>query len=329
MNKWVEKILNSPKRLALPIMTHPGIEMIGKTTREAVTDGVVHFKAIQALAEKYDAFGSTVIMDLTVEAEAFGATVSFTDHEIPNVGGRLVSDLSAIEALQIPSLDEKRVPEYLKANRLAVENISKPVFSGCTGPFTLAGRLYDMSEIMVGIYIEPEAIQLLLDKCTAFIIRYCLELKKLGAAGVIMAEPAAGLLSDEDCSLYSSVYVKKIVEAVQDEDFLVVLHNCGKTGQCTKAMIESEAEALHFGNVMDMLQALEACPKDRIVMGNLDPVGLFKLSASEKVYAETMSLLEKTEKYKNFVLSTGCDVPPRIPAENIDAFYRALYDFNA
>jgi len=39
-------------------------------------------------------------------------------------------------------------------------------------------------------------------------------------------------------------------------------------------------------------------------------------------------LLEKTAKYKNFVLSTGCDLPPHVPAENIIAFFDALKEFN-
>ncbi len=42
-----------------------------------------------------------------------------------------------------------------------------------------------------------------------------------------------------------------------------------------------------------------------------------------------MDLLEATAKYPNFILSTGCDVPPGIPFENITAFYSALEEFNA
>ena len=74
------------------------------------------------------------------------------EHEVPSVTGRLVYDEETVNNLQVPSLSAGRMPEYLKANRLAVENIKdKPVLSGCIGPFSLAGRLYDMSEIMVGI----------------------------------------------------------------------------------------------------------------------------------------------------------------------------------
>lgn len=329
MNKFIKQLLDSDKRIAIPIMTHPGIEAIGKKVFDAVTNGEVHYQAIRNVTETYNTAACTVIMDLTVEAEAFGCTISMPEHEVPSVTGRLVYDEESVNRLQVPSLSVGRMPEYLKANRLAIENIKdKPVLSGCIGPFSLAGRLYDMSEIMVGIYIEPDVIKTLLDKCTAYITAYCKELKSLGATGVIMAEPAAGLLSNDDCQEYSTVYVKQIVEAVQDENFTVILHNCGNKGQCTQAMIDSGAAALHFGNAVDMVATLEQCPSDLIVMGNIDPVGILKQASSEDVYRITSDLLAKTAGYKNFVISSGCDMPPLVPEANIKAFYKAVADFN-
>ncbi|WP_288732560.1 uroporphyrinogen decarboxylase family protein [uncultured Parabacteroides sp.] len=329
MNKFIKQLLDSDKRIAIPIMTHPGIEAIGKKVFDAVTNGEVHYQAIRNVTETYNTAACTVIMDLTVEAEAFGCTISMPEHEVPSVTGRLVYDEESVNRLQVPSLSVGRMPEYLKANRLAIENIKdKPVLSGCIGPFSLAGRLYDMSEIMVGIYIEPDVIKTLLDKCTAYITAYCKELKSLGATGVIMAEPAAGLLSNDDCQEYSTVYVKQIVEAVQDDNFTVILHNCGNKGQCTQAMIDSGAAALHFGNAVDMVATLEQCPSDLIVMGNIDPVGILKQASSEDVYRITSDLLAKTAGYKNFVISSGCDMPPLVPEANIKAFYKAVADFN-
>lgn len=330
MKKWMEEVMAQPKRVALPIMTHPGIEYIGKTVREAVTDGQTHFEAIKALAERYPSAASTVIMDLTVEAEAFGAKILIPEEEIPTVTERLVSDAASVEALQVPSLDAGRVPEYLKANRLAAEAITdRPVLAGCIGPFSLAGRLYDMSEIMVAIYIEPDVIMSLLEKCTAFLIDYCKALKATGVAGVVMAEPAAGLLSDEDHMVYATPYIQQIVEAVQDDDFTIVLHNCGNMGQCTHAMVECGARALHFGNLVDIPQALTEVPEDMMVMGNLDPVGVLQQATPEAVAAATTDLLEKTAGAKNFIISTGCDLPPAVPEANIKAFFDAVEAYNA
>lgn len=329
MKEWINQVIQNKETLAIPIMTHPGIEFIGKTVRNAVTDGQVHYEAIKALCDKYPAAAATVIMDLTVEAEAFGAEIIFPENEVPSVSGRLLADEDAIEKLEIPALNRGRIPEYLKANMLAARNIAdRPVFAGCIGPYSLAGRLYDMSEIMMLIYINPEAATTLLRKCTDFITRYCMALKATGVNGVVIAEPAAGLLSNEDCLNYSSVFVKEIVEKVQDEHFTVVLHNCGNTGHCTQAMVYTGAAAYHFGNKIDMEEALKEVPADALAMGNLDPVSLFKMAGTEEMKKMTLQLLEATSPYPNFVLSSGCDIPPYTPPANIDAFYTALKTFN-
>lgn len=325
MKQFLDSILNSNKVKAFPVMTHPGIEALGYTVKDAVTNGQVHFEAIQYISENYDTIACTSIMDLTVEAEAFGAEINLADDEIPTITGRLVSDADSVAYLKVPSLDQGRIPQYLLANKLAAESITnKPVFSGCIGPFSLAGRLYDMSEIMVAIYIEPDVILELLSKCTELLINYCKALKDSGTAGVIIAEPAAGLLSNEDCLMYSTDFVKLIVDAVQDDSFTVVLHNCGNSGHCTQAMIASGANALHFGNAIDMKDVLEECPSEIVVIGNLDPVGVFKQGTEDSIKKAVNDLLVQTSAYPNFVISSGCDLPPFVPEENILAFLNAV-----
>lgn len=330
MLRWQESIRQNPVRVAIPIMTHPGIDFIGKNVRDVVTDGQAHYAAIMALAQHYPAAASTIIMDLTVEAEAFGCPVSFGDHEIPAISAPAVADAASVESLAIPSLDQGRIPQYLLATRLAAANVKgKPVLAGCIGPFSLAGRLHDMTELMVATYTEPEMVEALLEKCTRFLITYAQALKATGAHGLVMAEPAAGLLSAEMCDRFSSVYVKRVVEAVQDDNFLFILHNCGNTGHATQSMVSTGARAFHFGNKIDLVRVLQEVPADRLVLGNLDPVSVFKSATPEGVYAAAAALLEQTKSFPNFILSSGCDTPPGVTAANIAAFFKALADFNA
>lgn len=82
MNKFIKQLQDSDKRIAIPIMTHPGIEAIGKKVVDAVTDGEIHYQAIRHVTETYDTKACTVIMDLTVEAEAFGCTISMPEDEV-------------------------------------------------------------------------------------------------------------------------------------------------------------------------------------------------------------------------------------------------------
>lgn len=330
MTGWKARTIASPRRRAIPIMTHPGIELCGTTVRQAVTDGKAHARAILALDARYPADACTVIMDLTVEAEAFGARIVFPENEVPSVIEPPVHDPAGIDALPVPGIDAARIPQYLEANRTVAWAIGdKPLLAGCIGPFSLAGRLFGMSELMMALFTAPDAVCRLLEKCTQFIETYCRALRDTGAQGVIMAEPAAGLISNDDCLRYVTPYIRRIVESVQDDRFLVILHNCGDTGHCTEAMVGTGAAGYHFGNQADMVAALDACLGEALVMGNLDPVGIFKGASPEEVYRATRDLLETTRRYPNYVISSGCDVPPAVPAANIEAFYRAVTDYNA
>lgn len=331
MNKWIQSVLESNERLAIPLMTHPGIELCGENVLSAVNSGKIHYDAIKSLHDKFhpSVSVSNIMMDLTVEAEAFGSKIKFSESEVPAVIGRIVSDHESIEQLKIPSLSDGRIPEYLKAAEIAAQQISDcPVFAGCIGPFSLAGRLFDLSEIMTELYINPDSIKLLLEKCSSFLFSYVKKFKELGANGIIMAEPAAGLLSAEMCDEFSSVFIKPIVDEVQDENFLFVLHNCGNTGHATQSMLSTGAKALHLGNKINIIDALEEVPENILIMGNLDPVGVFKLATAEQVYDKTTNLLDETGSYKNFIISTGCDTPPGVPMENIEAFFNAVKNYN-
>ncbi len=331
MRRWVGDVIGGRRRLAVPLMTHPGIALSGKKVIDAIKKGENHFAAIKAIHDTYPTAVAVanIMMDLTVEAEAFGSHVRFAEDEVPTVTGRIVHDEESIRALTIPTLGTARIPEYLRATGLAVDHLTdRPVFAGCIGPISLAGRLYDMSELMTALYTEPDSIKQLLRKCSEFLLEYVLEFKKLGANGIIMAEPAAGLLSAEMCDEFSSVFVRDIVGKVQDEQFIFILHNCGNTGHCTASMVSTGAWGLHLGNKIDMAGVLRDIPKDVIAMGNLDPVGVFRMASPQKMHDETMALLEQTAEFRNFIISSGCDTPPGVPKENIDMFFDTVAEFN-
>ena len=116
MKEWMGKVMSDTTRIAIPIMTHPGIELSGRKVIDAVTDGEVHAEAIVALNQKYPASASTVIMDLTVEAEAFGAEVVFPEDEVPSVTGRL---LHTIRRSKLFRSHHSMVPGF--------RNTSKPI----------------------------------------------------------------------------------------------------------------------------------------------------------------------------------------------------------
>ena len=318
-------VLASARRLALPITTYPGLALTGATVRAAVNDPQVQFDAVAALHERYPTPFALSAMDLSAEAEAFGCTLHISDNEIPSVTGRLVTNLEQARKLQVPQPGDRRTAVYLETVRRLKQLPSRPlVLGGCIGPFSLASRLVGVSEALELTLAEPDLIQVVLEKSAEFLAAYARAFKAAGADGLIMAEPAAGLLSPRSLSTHSSVYVKRIAAAVEDGHFALILHNCAARLLHLPAILETGLNSFHFGAPMDLPAALGKVSPDVVLCGNLDPAGVFCQLAPAEVTARTADLLARTAAHRNYVFSSGCDVPAGAPLASLDAFYAAM-----
>lgn len=330
MYKWLETMKNARAKKPLPILSFPAAQLKGIAVSDLVRSGELQAECMIAAAERCDAAASVSMMDLSVEAEAFGASVRFSEDEVPTVTGRLVEGPEQAAALRVPQVGAGRTGEYLKGARLASGRITdRPVLGGVIGPYSLAGRLMGMADIMVRCIEDPEPVRVVLEKAAGFIAEYALAYKRAGAAGIVMAEPAAGLLSPKMNDEFSTAYIRDIVARVQDEHFIVIYHNCGNTLPLVKSLLANGAKAYHFGNAVDMLDMLKLMPPDKVVMGNVDPSGRFMGGTPDSVYAATAELMERCGGYSNWVPSSGCDIPPRASWDNIDAFFKAVKDYYA
>ena len=175
---------------------------------------------------------------------------------------------------------------YIDAIQKACTKITdRPVFAGVIGPFSLAGRLMGVSDALIYCFEEPDMVHIILEKATEFLIKYCKEYKKAGANGVVMAEPLAGLLSPALAEEFSAEYVRRIVKEIQDEEFLVIYHNCGDSALKTiDTIVTNGCRAFHFGNVIDMEEIVKHIPDNMLAMGNVDPAGEFRNGTPESIY---------------------------------------------
>ena len=318
----------SDEQKGLPILSFPAVQKMDATVAQLVKTAELQAQAMEIIAHQTDTLAAVSLMDLSVEAEAFGATVRFYEDEVPVVIGQLVSDEDEANALQIPSLDAGRAKICVEGVRLAKERIQdKPVIAGMVGPYSLAGRLMDVTEIMYICFDEPEVVHTVLDKATAYLISYGQAMKDAGADAIMMAEPLAGILSPDMAEEFSVPYVKRIVDALQDDHFAVLYHNCGNSVPAMLDQIFSQGAAgYHFGNAVDMRKIMESAPADALCMGNIDPAAQFTHGTPESMTQATKDLLSQCGGYKNFIPSSGCDIPAHANWNNIQAFFDALKD---
>lgn len=328
MKQWLTDYINAPVKKAMPVLSFPGVQIIGHTVEELVKSGELQAQCMKAIADRFDTGVAFSLMDLSVEAEAFGAPVHYSEDDVPTVHDTLIHDEDEAEALQVPKVGDGRTGECVEGIRRACELITdRPVLAGIIGPYSLAGRLLDMTEIMILCYEEPEMVETVLEKATEFLIEYAKAFKEAGANGVCMAEPAAGLLSPNLIDEFSSPYVQKVREAVEDENFVVMYHNCGNIIPLLNNVKSLDATAYSFGNAIDIEEALKVIEPEKMVIGNIDPAGTIRNGNPESIRKETLELMERCCKYPNFVIASGCDIPPMSPLENIQAFFDAVNEF--
>lgn len=317
----------SNKHLSMPILSYPSISYLLITVKELLNSSEYQVKGMKYIADNFPSSAALSYMDLSTEAEAFNSTIRFVNDEIPTVIGRVINTPDEINNITLPDINNGRIKTAINTIEKAKKIITnKPIYAGIIGPYSLAGRLMDMTELMMNCYDEPDLIHKLLRLCSDFITKIIIKYKNAGADGIIIAEPAAGLLSPTLCEEFSSNYIKDINSKVNDENFIFIYHNCGNTLPLYQSIIDINADIYHFGNSIDIEKMLKLMPEDKIIMGNIDPI-LIKNGTPEQIRKTVLELLSRCGHYDNYIISSGCDIPPTAPLINISAYFNSVKEF--
>ena len=115
MNKheWIAGILAEKHKKPLPILSYPAIQKLGTTVRELIMSSTLQARGMKIVADSFPTLASVSLMDLSVEAECFGANIIVSDGEVPTVSGALVTTPEEAAALKVPPLSAGRAGLYV------------------------------------------------------------------------------------------------------------------------------------------------------------------------------------------------------------------------
>lgn len=131
MRKWIQDCISAPVKKAMPILSFPGIQLTGHTVDEMVRSGHLQAVCMEAIARKFDTAAAFSLMDLSVEAEAFGSPIHYSGDEVPTVTAALIHDEEEAEALQVPDVGAGRTGECVSGIREVSALITdRPVLAG-------------------------------------------------------------------------------------------------------------------------------------------------------------------------------------------------------
>ena len=112
MKKWIQDMIRADVKKPLPVLSFPGIQITGNTVEEIVGSGKLQADCMEAIAKKFDMAAVLSLMDLSVEAEAFGSPVRYSAEEVPTVTAPIIHDEDEAEALRRMRRIDKERTEY-------------------------------------------------------------------------------------------------------------------------------------------------------------------------------------------------------------------------
>jgi len=310
------------KNLVIPLLGAPGITLSKTTLRENLTNSEVQYKTLSMLIDKFSPDGIFPMMDLTVEIEALGSETNFPENANPSVVKPLIKNR---EDLKILKGNWQGISGRMKVFIEVMEKIAKKysIIKGgyVIGPFTMAGEFMGANDIAMQAMLNPELVAELVNFSLEVISEYANALFNAGADAIAVLEPLAVILSPKKYKEFSLYPFKKLVSNLNNKP--LILHICGNTNHLIKSMLDSGAVGLSLDSVINFEELKKIIPQEITLMGNLNPVKIFLQSTPDQVAEATKSLKESMKDTKNFILSSGCDLPLNTPLENIAAFMKA------
>jgi uroporphyrinogen decarboxylase len=332
------------KSFVVPLLGYPGLQLTKTTVLQVLTDGNAHFETICALVDKFKPDAIFYIMDLTVEAEALGAKINFSANQSPSVGGHIISSELDLKNLSVPDPARSgRMPLFLGVMEKMKKSLGIPKAAYVIGPLTLAGEIVGVKNLMKILIRSADFGQKILEFTTRVSKGYARALVEAGADIVCLLEPTAVLVSPRHFSLFSKPYIEEIAQSLRA---VTVLHICGNTTLLIPEMITTKVHGISIDSVVDLVGVLGQLKNGMAVIGNIDPMKAMVFDSPQVIREKVLALRRRAsaeEKFfsalchkgfhsggpgqkgfhSNFILSSGCDLPPEVPLENVAAFMAA------
>ncbi len=275
----------------------------------------------RAAASTYRLFGfecGVAPFDLCIEAEALGCEINVYAHSedllYPTIKKKLIHSEAEME-ITIPSnlTGRGRVPLMIDVIGLMKKDIGSETAVGSyvLGPFTLAGQVMELNDLLKLSFKKPDKIGRLLDQLSDVIIQVAGQYEKAGVDYITVREMGAtsDVLSPRVFKSLILPYLKKIFEKITVPS---VLHICGKTNDIVPFMAESGAKAISVDQKNDVAETRKKLGPKALVFGNYDPYNVLVAGTPELVRQTIRKCMDDGVS----AVWPGCDIWPTVPAEN-------------
>lgn len=314
----------------VPIIGAWSTRLAGISVKEGLTDPDKQTRTQLLALEKYGYDGVFTYMDLSVEAEGLGLKTKMTEDSIPYVMEHFVGKEEDLQKLKIPKIEQTRMNVFIESTRKLRNAVGDDIMVSAytIGPFTLAGHLMGINNLLKGVIVNKNLVHKVLEFCSDFIKEYAKALTDAGAHAITVLEPSASsnLISPKHFGEYVFWHLKEINHFIAKRA-IPVLHICGNTNPIIEKMAETEAKVLSVDSDVDMRRASGLVKNKAVLMGNIAPVKLLLQGNIDQVREASLECVRETGG--GLILSSGCEIPIGTPSENIREMVKVSREINS
>lgn len=333
----VMMVINGKKPDRVPVVpqiTYTTAQLTGVGLVEALHSPEKTAKALLTGQHElgYDAIYAGWESSFNLLAEAMGCVMRFPDDSVPQVAEHVIKTPSDLDRIEIPDPHKSgRLPIHMKMLTLLKDEVKDqvPLFAYTPGPFTLAGQLGGINPLMMATIQDPEYVHAITDITLQASLRYALANIEAGADVIITADPTASgsLISPTTFKTFAAPQITKIVSAVTKAGAKASLHICGKTTPILDQMAATGVKVLELDHLVNLTEAKQRIGEQAILMGNLDPAELLLSGTPNQVETAAKVCIEGVGADGRYILSSGCEIPPQAPLDNIRAMVTAAQKY--
>lgn len=309
----------------MPIVHTALARLQGVRLGDYFTDAQTMARVIVSGARRFGFDGVQLTMGVAGEAEALGANVEQPADGAPLVKSHpLRDDPAALGRLrEMDPAAGGRMPLYHAAVAEVVREIGDQVFvlSTLRGPLNIASQLRGVEDVLVDMIDDPDGLEHVLDFTTEAAIRCARASLDTGAHGLMFGEATCSpnFISPAMYRRFVRPRHTRLIAELRAMGWRHVgLHVCGNIVPILEDLIGTGADLLDVDYQVAARDAVAKAAGRVTLRGNLDPVGDLLNGSPVHIRAKMETLLADVAG-ERWIISSGCDIPPGTPAENLAA----------
>jgi uroporphyrinogen decarboxylase len=261
-----------------------------------------------------------------------GGKIKFRVKGTPDVQEPLLSgDWAAARISTRRVQEDPGVQALAAAARLVVKAVGDRTVVGTSqwAPFTLGGLAYGVENLMRNIHKDKASVHAVMKFATELCFDYLEPFIDAGVAMISLADPTASgdLISRDQFIEFSFPYLKRVAEKIRARGVWVTVHICGNTTNRLDRIPETGAQIMSMDYKVNLAEARRILGGKIAFAGNLNPVTIMQKETAQGVAAASRDAIRQTGTTGGYLLMPGCDIPPSVPLENVQAMVETAHAY--